>query len=1022
MKIEFSSSFWPVLAFLVGVAQISLLGQQTDEARPLTRLENNLADGVYRPVELGPHHRVMERVIEVQDQAGFLQPQRTSYVELATGMHVWSQAEQKWVEASDEIEILPEGAVARKSQHQVSFAADLNDPDGTIELLTPDGTRLVSRCVGLAFTEVNTGRSAWIAEVKDSPGLVLGRNQVFYLNAFDSIQADVRYASTRSSFEADVILREKLPSPAEYGLNPETTKLEVWTEFLNAPEPRQKPMVPQNRNGQEETDVTLEFGVMQIGPGKAFSVEAEEAADPLERDRNAIAVSKEWTVIEGKSFLIETVPYAEAKPQIDTLPDAAVKVRIDPQKKNQLMARSAEPRRTRPVSFALGTRSPTQPRTRQIAKAASLPAQRGFVLDWVSVSSSTNFTFKGGTTYFITNQVNLSGTTRLEGAVLKFAPYTPGSNEVQVSVTGPFECLTSSYRPAVFTAKDDDTIGERIAGSTGSPTNWTYAYYSLKLINGLSNRVENVRMRWAVVGCLFSQNAAGSTVQNAQFYKCFAPIFASVSSINVRNVLAEQSDTVIYAEDSIVNAEHVTANGALFLPYTSAGKTSTNTIYNSLFAGVTYLGTVKPILGSHNATNSSSAGLFQTVGAGNHYLAAGSTNRNAGTTSLSTEMLALLKQRTTYPPTIVSNHFVIDTTLSPQAQRDTDVPDRGYHYDPLDYALRFVEIRNCTLKLAAGVALCTYGPYGLQPATGGKLISEGTPTMRNKIARFVSVQEGTNDWGGSATYDWTYSIIPITSDLTGRTAEFSYTDFHALNTYTNIHGHCYFHSASGYELASLKVRDCQLYDADATLGGPSNAILGIQNNLFERCRAFYYMYPTLSIYNNHHRGGVAQFYRPGTNVWTVQDNVFDDVTVQDVTGGLTHGYNGYIGSVTRLQPTQSTDKVLSSLAYESGALGRYYQPGTSALLNAGSRSAAAAGLYHHTTQTNQTKESTSTVDIGLHYVALDSSGQPVDSDGDALPDYAEDRDGDGTADSGETNWLDPFKVLITEPKSNSNVP
>jgi len=96
----------------------------------------------------------------------------------------------------------------------------------------------------------------------------------------------------------------------------------------------------------------------------------------------------------------------------------------------------------------------------------------------------------------------------------------------------------------------------------------------------------------------------------------------------------------------------------------------------------------------------------------------------------------------------------------------------------------------------------------------------------------------------------------------------------------------------------------------------------------------------------------------------------------------------------------------------------------SLLVNAGSRTAAAAGLYHHTTRTDQTKDS-STVDIGFHYIGLNGS-QPNDYDLDGIADYSEDWDGDGSLDSGEINWQSAsdlgFSVFITEPKSNSNFP
>jgi hypothetical protein len=97
--------------------------------------------------------------------------------------------------------------------------------------------------------------------------------------------------------------------------------------------------------------------------------------------------------------------------------------------------------------------------------------------------------------------------------------------------------------------------------------------------------------------------------------------------------------------------------------------------------------------------------------------------------------------------------------------------------------------------------------------------------------------------------------------------------------------------------------------------------------------------------------------------------------------------------------------------YQSGPLGRFYYPATGGsssltnLINTGSRLASAAGLYHFTTTTNQVKEATSQVDIGHHYVALDVTGLPVDTDGDGIPDYLEDRNGNGSFDAGDpSNW------------------
>jgi hypothetical protein len=83
-------------------------------------------------------------------------------------------------------------------------------------------------------------------------------------------------------------------------------------------------------------------------------------------------------------------------------------------------------------------------------------------------------------------------------------------------------------------------------------------------------------------------------------------------------------------------------------------------------------------------------------------------------------------------------------------------------------------------------------------------------------------------------------------------------------------------------------------------------------------------------------------------------------------------------------------------------------------------------LYHFTTQPDQTKETNSVVDIGYHYVAVDGYGNPWDSDTDGVPDYLEDANGDGSVNSGETDWqsaTDPgLKVWIARPRNTSILP
>jgi hypothetical protein len=147
------------------------------------------------------------------------------------------------------------------------------------------------------------------------------------------------------------------------------------------------------------------------------------------------------------------------------------------------------------------------------------------------------------------------------------------------------------------------------------------------------------------------------------------------------------------------------------------------------------------------------------------------------------------------------------------------------------------------------------------------------------------------------------------------------------------------------------------------------------------------------------------------NLWEIYDNLFDGATISlsgtGTTNYINHAYNGFTagtsnpfgsGNITGLQPD-----------YQSGPLGNYYYPtnGTNLfmLINAGIQTADLAGLYHYTTTTNQVKETNSVVDIGFHYVAVNTNGLPFDTDGDTRPDYLEDVNGNGNGSDDPTSWL-----------------
>jgi hypothetical protein len=155
--------------------------------------------------------------------------------------------------------------------------------------------------------------------------------------------------------------------------------------------------------------------------------------------------------------------------------------------------------------------------------------------------------------------------------------------------------------------------------------------------------------------------------------------------------------------------------------------------------------------------------------------------------------------------------------------------------------------------------------------------------------------------------------------------------------------------------------------------------------------------------NNLFRKGFLDFYGGNTG-WTVRDNLFDTMgRLQDHGSAVQNCTNAYYSTTYGLSGgVRNTN--LASLTYQAWALGKYYQPGASYLINAGSCNASNVGLYQFTTTTNQVKEGSSRVDIGLHYVALDANGNLYDTDMDGLSDVLEDTNGNGGFDAGETDW------------------
>src|SRR5206468_6543504 len=131
------------------------------------------------------------------------------------------------------------------------------------------------------------------------------------------------------------------------------------------------------------------------------------------------------------------------------------------------------------------------------------------------------------TTYYVSGPVALSATTNgstvIEGGtVVKF---TNSTATARITTTGPISCQTGAYRPAVFTSKDSDDVGEKISGSTGSPTN----FYGQGLQFGGSSTLHDVRFAW--LSQAVHLNSGGTlNLADAQLVRCDAPLYGESST------------------------------------------------------------------------------------------------------------------------------------------------------------------------------------------------------------------------------------------------------------------------------------------------------------------------------------------------------------------------------------------------------------------------------------------------------------------------------------------------------------
>lgn len=927
-------------------------------------------------VERGPHHRVWQREGVRVLPNGRAITNRSSVVELETGMHRLQDGQ--WVESKEEIELFQNGAIARHGPIQIIFEPNINTR-GAIDLLTADNQRLRSHVIGLGLFDPSTGNSELIAEVKDSIGELQPPNEIFYRDAFNGVAADLRYTSRKSGFEQDVIIRETVELPPGY--DPATTVMEVWTEFIEAPVPQK--IINVRGRAQDET---LDFGTMRMGLGKAFVLGEDRTG------ANTVPITKKWMTLEGRTFLIEAVEFQAVSERLQDLPARKERAAL-PGRKTIQPARADANRRPFPAA-----RRAAAARSNQKIMLASLPlSNRGLVLDYEAVSSTSNFRFQCDRTYYVSGSFTISGTATFEGGtVIKYA----NTNSAGITLSGTVVWDAGPYRPVILTARDDHSVGEQIGSAVRS------GYYATKALNITASTFDIQNLRVSYASSAVYADSTDGTIRHAQFIQCGVAVDSNDPDLSVGNALIYDCGRAFRGDHINIVAEQITAHK--ITNFWSHGTSSSLSLTNSLLISVTNGSSYS---GANNYTNLDEAGIFQTVGAAAHYLNTNSSHRNLGTTNIGTKLLGEIRKRTTYPPTVIGNggYYTNSLTLYPNAQRDADEPDLGYHYDSLDYVFSGVILTNASITAMPGVAIGarTFNAISLGLLGGSAFYCEGTPDNLNRFVRYNTVQEQANtNWmeyaSGTAYHIATaWSATATAPILRLRFTEFSTPASGAEDIY-QIYG---FDEDAG----SHSIRDCQFHGGDLWALRPT---LNVTNSLFNRIRTIIAqgsssISPTFR--NCTFVGGDLQLYNDNTGTWTLKDNLFDGTTSY-FEGTLSHSHNAYTTNATRLTPTNVNDVKLSvtNVTYQTGWLGKFYIPTNltshSPLFNAGSQNATNAGLYHYTMVTNQTRELSTTVDLGFHFIAVGSDGLPLDTDADGSPNYLEDANGNGSADSGETDW------------------
>jgi hypothetical protein len=897
------------------------------------------------------------------------------FVELGLGINV-RRADGSFVAADPSFALTQTGAEANGAMHKIAVPGNITEG---ITVTQPNGELLTLKPLGVDFYDPVDGRSVLLDTISNATGWLVASNEIVFSNCFQNLNASIRIRNTTAGVESDLILHGRPPNPALYGLSADT-RLEMLTEQVAGKTPIARPRLisreidPARRSEMVEPDFTdseLVFTQMKMLPGRAFGIGLRTNNLSL----SPLVVGKSFEVIQDRRVIIEAVDYRQGLPAFEALPTGTnqtgiTNAALNRDFSNQVVSATrripemviSDVSRNSAVQTA-AIRDARDSGAGQLASAKDSTARPAFVLDYQLLTSggstAVDFVFHADTTYVVpSGYVPLAGVTVFEGGtVIKFAEGGYG-----LTVYGTVNCDTTNYLPAVFTSVNDDSVGEIIPGSTGNPVQ--VQSWGIFIETSGTHTFRNLRFKHLYRPIVVDDTSA-LTLRNVQIIDAYHGVDGG-HALNAYNVLARDVTYFYFGNAVAFHGEQMTIRGGTRVGSLWYPNNSSAVILNSLLVGQAYpannLGTYTP--DSSTYESSSDSGIFTTSIGGANYLAS-NTHRNMGVTTIDAELLASLSELTTYPPQILDATIASDRTLTPVVPRDTDTPDRGYHYSAVDYVMQGSVVENANVKVLGGAVLAAANvtPPGYQWAglwlAPGRLTSIGTPTKPNRFIRLNQVQESETPRIG--TIVTTYTAGDFLPDLALRFTE--------VSTLAGFDGLLY----AGDPFQNFELSHSTLVNGWMQVsiygGGPLQTV-GITNNLV---RGVYFNFSgnapaNARFYNNLIQHGQFGVSGVDSTYWRIFDNIFDNTTLSenpdDNVGPNVAGYNAYV-AVSPQFSFDATAIPLTSLTYVNGPLGRYYTS-EAALQDQGSRSALDAELESFTTKADQAPD-TGLADIGLHY-------------------------------------------------------